>query len=265
MKRIFWLMPLLLATASPALADDRPFCADRPGLGTPACTMVPGEAMVEIGLADWTMDRDTASRTDEIDAGDILARFGLADHLEVQLGWTAYGHERVRDRGTGAVDKDSGTGDVTLAFRRNLSNPDGSGFSLALMPYATVPVGSSPIGGGDWSAGLIAPIGFDLSDQVNLALTPEIDAAVDEDGSGRHLAFGSVLGLEIAVSSALETTIEVQAMRDDDPDDHHDEFLASASLAWQPDDRFQIDAGFVAGLNPAAPDIELYAGIARRF
>jgi hypothetical protein len=42
-----------VAHANPELRD---FCADRPGLGMPACTMDTGHVMVELGLADRTLD-----------------------------------------------------------------------------------------------------------------------------------------------------------------------------------------------------------------
>jgi hypothetical protein len=243
----------------------RELCPDRPGLGTPACTVDPGHALVEVGGVDWTLDKSPDARTDTIVAGDLLLRYGVADHAEVQVGWTAFGTVRTRDRLSGAVSRETGTGDVTLAVRRNLSHPDGSGFSVALMPYATLPTGGSAIGAGDWGAGLIAPVSYDLGGGLNLALTPEVDAAVDEDRRGRHLAYGSVIGLGIDLSKAVSSTIEFQAVRDQDPSGHATQALASLSLAWQPKDDLQLDAGAVAGLNDASPDAELYVGIARRF
>lgn len=112
-------MLLALLPAGAWAQGERDLCADRPGLGTPACTVEPGRVVLELGLADWTRERDSSERVDTIVAGDTLARFGLTDHLEAQVGWTGYGHVRTHDLATGAVDRMSGTGDVTLALRRN--------------------------------------------------------------------------------------------------------------------------------------------------
>jgi hypothetical protein len=60
-------------------------------------------------------------------------------------------------------------------------------------------------------------------------------------------------------------TLELQAVRDDDPAGHATEALAGLSFAWQPKSNLQLDMGAVAGLNHASPDVELYLGIARRF
>jgi hypothetical protein len=254
-----------LAAGAAQAEDLRPLCADRPGLGTPACTIDKGHAIVELGALDWTLERDSTTRSDTISSGDLLVRYGLADTLEVQLGWTAFGHVRTRDRASGAISRSSGTGDVTLALRQNLSNPDGSGFSAALMPFATLPTGGKTTGAGDWGAGVMLPLSYELSDKIGIAATPRVEAAVDADGHGRHLAYGSVVGLSASLTEKLDAALEFQATRDDDPTGHSTELLSSLSLAWQPKDNLQFDVGAVAGLNANSPDLELYVGIAHRF
>jgi hypothetical protein len=255
-----------LMTAGAAHAQDlRPLCADRPGLGTPACTVDPGHVVAELGMLDWSRTQDASTRSDSWTAGDLLIRLGVTDNLEVQAGWTAFGAVRTQDRATGASVTTRGTGDVTLAVRRNLSHPDGSGFSAAVMPFATLPVGGNTIGAGDWGAGVIVPLSYSLNDIFSVALTPEADAAVDGDRRGRHLAYGSVVGLSAAISSKVSSTLEFQAVRDNDPAGHATQALASLSLAWQPKGSLQFDAGAVVGMNAASPDAELYIGIARRF
>lgn len=263
-----WMLAAAALAACPVLAhaqDARDLCTDRPGLGTPPCTVEPGRVVAELGLADWTHDKDALSRTDTVEAGDLLLRFGLTESLEAQIGWTAYGHERVRDRVTGLVDRSAGVGDVRIGLLQNLRNPDGSGFSIAVLPYATLPTGGSAIGAGDWGAGLLLPVSYELSKGVALQLAPEVDAAVDEDGDGRHLAYGSVMGLGLDISDAVSATIETSLMRDRDPSDHSTQALAGLSLAWQPGDDLQFDAGVNLGLNADSPDRELYVGVTRRF
>lgn len=262
MRRALFALALV---ASPAMAEDRDFCADRPGLGTPACTVEPGKVVAEIGLGDWTHEHDAQTRTDTVLAGDALLRIGLTDSLEGQVGWTAFGWQRQRDLTTGALDKASRVGDVTLALRQNLRNPDGSGFSIAVMPYATLPVGRQPIGAGDWGAGLLVPVSVELTDKLSLTAAPEIDAAVDGDGHGRHLAYGSVAGLGLDVSDHLSAAAEVSLMRDRDPDGHETEALAGLSAGWKPGKDTQFDVGVNLGLNHESPDREIYFGVSRRF
>ncbi|MBU3076711.1 transporter [Sphingomonas sp. XMGL2] len=256
---------MFAASMAGAQAPQREFCADRPGLDTPPCTLAPGRIQVETGALDFTHDRNADGTTDTLLAGDTLVRIGLGEHVEGQVAWTPYGHVRMRDAATGIVSNTSRVGDVTLAMRRNLRNPDGSGASLAVMPYVTLPVGRAPIGAGDWGTGLLVPMAFDLGGPLHLALTPEVDAAVDEDGHGRHLAYGSMAGLGIDLTDALNLTVEAEALRDRDPSGHGTVANAAVSLAWQRGENTQFDIGAVAGLNRHSPDGQVYIGVARRF
>ncbi|MES2494875.1 MAG: transporter [Pseudomonadota bacterium] len=243
----------------------RDYCPDRPGLGTPGCTIDPGHISVELGMADWTLDRTSTERTDTLLLGDVLIRYGIADHAEVQVSWTSFGREHDRDRSTGGQSTDSGVGDVLVAIRRNLARPDGSGFSLALMGIATVPVGREPIGAGDWGAALRMPISYALDDRFTIELVPEVDAAVDSDGVGRHFAYSTVAGLQTKLDPEWSATAEYQFIRDRDPAGHESQQLAGLSLGWQPRDDLQFDVGANNGLNRHTPDLELYIGVSRRF
>lgn len=265
------ILAALAATlvATPALAQStdaaarRDYCPARPGLGEPPCTVAPGEASAELGILDWTRDASPGARNDTLVAGDLLLRFGIGDQTEISVGWTALIHNYSRD--AGGITRGSGVGDVTIALKQNLVNPDGSGPSIAIKPYLTVPTGRTPFGAGDWGAGLTGAASFDLSDTLSLQFTPEIAAAVDGDGRGRHLALSGIVGLGMAVTETLGATIEFQAVRDNDPAGRTTETYASFSLGFAPRDGWQLDAGIVAGLNAASPDVELYFGVSRRF
>lgn len=255
----------MLAVSTPAAADEgRDLCPDRPGLGTPPCTVEPGKIVFELGLADWTREEDGPQRTDTILAGEALVRVGLTSSLEAQVGWTALGHIRDRDAALGTVDARTRTGDVTVALRQNLHNPDGSGFSIAAMPYASLPTGGNGVGAGDWGAGLLVPVAIDAG-PVSIGLTPHVDAAVDGDGHGRHLAYGSVVGLGFDVSDAISMSAEISVTRDRDPGGYTTEWLAGLSAGWQPGGNSQWDMGVNVGLNRESPDVQLYAGYVRRF
>jgi len=249
--------------ATSASAQDREYCPERPGLDTPACTIAPGKISVETSIADWTRDDQPGSREDNILFGDTLVRVGVSDTIEARIGWTPFGHDRMRDS-TG-VDSVNGVGDVSLGMKANLLNPDGSGISVSVLPFVTLPVGRSSIGAGDWGAGFLVPVTYEISDTVSLDLTPEIDAAVDQDGNGRHLAYSSTAGLAFKVAKDFTLTGEVQALRDNDPDQHATQALAALSLAWMANDDLQFDILGAAGLNDDTPDTRVYAGISRRF
>lgn len=250
-----------LLLASPAFAQDDPrFCPNRPSLGESGCTTQAGHVQFEMSLLDWERDTDPDARQDTILAADFQARFGLSPSSELQVAWTPYGHVRTRDRLTGAIDTQSRVGDVQIGYRQNLRNPDGKGFSLAIEPSVTLPVGRRPVGAGGWAAGLVVPVTYDLTERLNLALTNEVDAAADEEGDGRHLRLNEVVGLGYDLSDALAAVAELQYTHDDDPSGHSREWLAAGSLAWQPAKRVQFWSLVGAGLNRDAPDVRVLGG-----
>lgn len=259
------MLAAALLAAGAWAQEGRDFCPERPGLDTPACTVEPGRVSVETSFADWTVDRQGPSRTDTLLVADTSVRIGVSDRLEARLGWTPFGHVRERDRTAGTVDRADRVGDVTLGFKANLSHPDGEGTALALLPYVSLPVGRTPVGAGDWGAGLLAPMSFDLGADLRLDATPEIDAAVDDDGRGRHLAYGAAAGVEWSVSDAITLVGEAQLIRDREPGDHHDEALGSVAVAWRLRPDLQVDAQAVAGLNRDSPDLQLVTGFAVLF
>ena len=260
MRRIALGLLALVATPAWAQDGDPRFCPTRPSLGASGCTTDPGRVQFEFSTFDWQLDDTADEREDRIVAADLLARIGVSPSTEVQVGWTAYGHVRTRDRMTGEIDRASGTGDVTLGIRQNLRNPGGEGFSFGIQPQVTLPVGHSQVGGGDWAAGVLLPVTYDLSDKINLQFTGEADAAADEDGDGRHVAYSGIWGLGYELSGKLTAVAEVSLQRDDDPAGHETRSLAALSLAYQPRKTLQFDVLAVAGLNHSSPDVRLVTG-----
>ena len=249
--------------ASPALAQDSAelrFCPNRPSLGASACTTDPGHVQFEYSALDWERDDDADERTDAFIVADLLARIGIGPQTEVQIGWTALGRERVRQNATGAISRDSAIGDVRLAVRQNLRNPDGDGLSFGIEPFVILPVGGAPIGGGDWGAGAMVPVTYDLSPSLNLAFTGQMAALADEDGDGRHFNASGIVGLGYQLSDAVTWTSEVSVERDDDPAGGETYVVAAQSLAWQPTKRMQLDLLAAVGLNHATPDVRVAIG-----
>ncbi|GHC95153.1 transporter [Novosphingobium pokkalii] len=252
------------STHRPTLRD---LCSDRPGLDTPACTVDPGRLQMELGLGDWTLDRQPDQRTDTITAGDVLLRYGVTPTTELRLGWTTFGHVRTRDTQTGAIDTVQGVGDLTLGVKQNLRHPaEGkTGLAVAVLPFVTLPTGHSQVGAGDWGAGLILPTSYKLDDTVSLELSPEVDAAVNESGQGRHLAYGAAMGVQVHLSKTVRLTPELQFVRDQDPARHATMSRAALSFDVQPAKMLQLDVQATAGLNRDTPDVEVGFGVTRKF
>ena len=263
-----WVVVLGLSLTSAAHARDlRDFCADRPGKGTPPCILDSGHIQTEISLVDFTRDRSPYALSNTILIGDLLLRAGVTDATELRIGWTPFGIVQMRDLATSGVMHNSGVGDVVFGFRTNLKNPDGSGVSIAVQPSVSLPVGGSGIGAGTWGISLVVPMSFQLNSAIQFALTPEVDAAPNADGSGRHVRYGGVLGVGIPMTSTIDAGVELAAFRNDDPLGHVMNATADVTLAWTPKatPAFQFDAGAYVGLNDHTPEVEIVLGVAKRF
>lgn len=259
------MLPVLiaLALAAPAHAQpaeqEDPLCADRPGLASSPCTVEPGRVHVELAI-DWSFQEDGAERIDTLLAGDTLVRVGIGERTEVQVGLTPFGHVRTRDAAD--VERTSGIGDITLGLRHRLVEK--GSLALGLQGTVSLPTGGAAIGAGDWGAELLVPISYGVG-KSELVLTPVLAAAVDQDGDGRHLAYGLVAGGGFFLTDRLTAVLDVSLMRDEDPLGHSTEALAGLALAYLVSNDLQLDAGAVIGLNEDSADLELYVGAAQRF
>ncbi|GAC1574836.1 MAG: hypothetical protein NVS3B5_05390 [Sphingomicrobium sp.] len=258
----FILMLGLATAAAPTIAAERDFCAERPGQTTPPCTLAPGDFMIETGLVDWSRAEDAGSRTDTYLLGNSLLRGGVTPRLEFQLGWTPYGTVYSRDLGTGMTQTGSSVGDVTLGALYGIGKDNGP---VAIQGFVTLPTGGSAIGAGDWGAGARLPVQLPVGHGMQLSITPEMDAAVNSSGKGRHLVVGSAAGIGGSIAARLSASVDAALFRSDEPSGARTLATAAASIAYQAGKRLQFDTGIVAGLNRDTPKIRLYAGVAARF
>jgi hypothetical protein len=252
---LFWL-------AGPAFAQERDFCADRPGQTTPPCTLAPGDVMIETAGASWSFTHNPSQGSNQVTLISSLLRIGLTSRLEAQAGWTPFGIQHVRDRLSGHSSTRSGTGDVTLGLIYGAAGANGP---IAIQTFVSLPTGGSAIGAGDWGAGARVPIAFSITSKVQVTLTPEVDAAVNASSNGRHLAYGGAAGIGLPLNKKLSLGADVAVYRDEDPDGSATHETGGLSLAWQESAKTQFDVGGIVGFNRSSPDLGLFFGIAHRF
>ncbi|MET3666620.1 transporter [Caulobacter sp. 1776] len=252
-----------LAVAGAAHAQDRDFCADRPGKGSPPCVLDAGRFQAETGI-DAAFSRGGGSSVDDVSYGGLELRLGLTSTVEGQLTWTA--RERVRTKAGGATSTVSGAGDLGLALRWSLKNPTGDGLSVAVQPFVIAPTGANGIGDDAWQGGVIAPVAIPLNADWSLSLAPELDARPNASGAGRHAGYALAGGVGRAVG-LVNLGAELWVDVDDDPSGRVTQASFDLTAAWTPRSLrdVQFDASAYVGLNRRTPDLELVLGVAHRF
>jgi len=258
---------LALAPAHAHAEEDglRDFCAERPGRATPPCIIDQGHVMLEVDALDVTQDRENGVTTQTTLAFSPYLRVGLTDVLEAGITLVPYAEARTRgDPATRATVR--GTGDTMFDVLINLKNPDGSGVSLAIMPFITAPTAQHGLGAGGFQGGVVVPVALALPAGFGLTLDPEVDA--DRDGQGGvQPAYVMAASLSHAVLSGGNVGVELWSSTARMPDGWQRQATADVIFAWIPPRRpnLQLDTGVNLGLTRATPDVQAYVGLSRRF
>lgn len=259
---------VVMLVATPALAYDlKPLCPDRPGLGTAPCTVDKGHLQLEVDLLDDTIELGGGQRVQTWTNLSPALKYGLTDRVELQVSLSPYVVARARDSVSGLTSEAHGFGDVTLWAKVNMDRSDDAKVSWALQPFIKLPTAADSIGNGAVEGGVVAPVQVQLSDDWSLAFTSELDILKDSTGNGRHLAVSEVVGLGRDFGKGFSGSAELQAVYEDDPAGAARQYFFALSGAWQPssDSNLQWDGGVNVGLNSQSPDVQVYAGITRRF
>lgn len=256
-----------ILAAVPAHAAEgglRDFCAHRPGKATPPCLIDPGHLMVEVDALDFVRTRDAGATQDTTVVLSPDLRFGLTDRLEAAVTFAPYERVRTHDP-SGATSAASGAGDSQIALTYSLRNPDGSGTSAAIEGFLGIPTAQHGLGAGGFQGGAVLPLSFALPAGFALGLSPEVDAL--RGARGVHPAYAAAAALSHSLGRGLTGSVELWASRDEDPAGHVTQATFDADLAWIPARRgnLQLDAGVNLGLDHAAPGVEAYLGVSRRF
>ena len=268
MIRLALAAALFLLVATPTLAEDlKPLCPDRPGLGTAPCTVDKGHLQLEVDAIDDTIELGAGQRVQTWANLAPALKYGLTDRVELQVSLSPYVVVRTRDSVSGLTSEAHGFGDVTLWTKVNMDRSDDAKISWAIQPFLKLPTAADRIGNGAVEGGVVVPVQIQLNDDWSLAFTSEADILKDATGNGRHLAVSEVVGLGRDFGKGLSGSAELQAVYEDDPDGAIRQYFFALSGAWQPssDNNLQWDGGVNIGLNSQSPDVQVYAGITRRF
>ena len=260
--RIF-VSGVLLCLSTGAAADELPICADRPSKSTGECTVPEGRWQVETGLVDWSHDHGAGQSRDFTSFGSTLIKYGISSRADVELGVTPF--ETSRAHGSAGHESASGFGDTVLRVKYALTGSDAP-VLVGLDPFVKLPTAGHRLGNGKVEGGIVVPMSAQLGKSgLTLSVDPEMDVLADEDGHGRHAAMIQVVNLGASLNDKLSVSAELWGQWDWDPTGTTRQTSADGSIAYLVNRNLQLDAGANFGLNRNTPDIELYAGISKRF
>ncbi|HEX5238747.1 MAG TPA: transporter [Sphingomicrobium sp.] len=257
------MLILLGLVASSASADQPPICADRPGKATSACTVPAGHWQIETGFADWTLQKSGGERDTSLLIGQTIVKYGLSDSADLELEVTPF--ERATSRIGGSHQSAGGFGDLDVLYKQRVTSANAP-MQVIVMPYVKAPTARRSLGNGKWEGGVLFPIGYSIGKSpFSIGLTPELDWVADADERGHHVSMEQVASLGWQATAKLNLSAEIWRAWDWDPSGTTRQASADGSVAYLLSNDVQLDAGANFGLNRVTPDVELYAGVSKRF
>lgn len=237
------LSGLSCATALAQSAD--PISAERPSFSSSPIALGTGLWQVEAGY-QYTTEGGSADL--EIhNLPQLLIRGGLAENVELQIGWSGYTWADASGRSF------NGTNDGSVGVKWQLSD------SNARTPIAVFAGLSLPVGSDNFSADESEPLlGFFWSHagRFNLFGT----AILTE--SGKDTVIGNAIGISLPSRGNVSSYLEYAGLFQDGSGPQH---LLNGGLAFLRNNDLTFDVYASIGLNGRAPDLSIGFGLATRF
>jgi hypothetical protein len=250
-------LALVAAAVAPAAAQDDAIEPDRPSVADSARTVPPGAVQLETGV-EYARTQRAGAPTERRAHVEALARAGVADRVEAQVGWGPLVHLR-------GPDDETGIGDVWLALKiRALDPPSASAWpTLGLLPFVKLPVADEPIGSARPDFGASALASFDLGRGIGLDVNAGLTAVGQTRPTGFLLQALASAAVSFEVLDAVPFVELFHASRDDRERRGRTGF--DVGLVYRLTPRVALDAAFETSLVGDGPDWAVRAGLSARF
>ena len=257
------------SASAAAMQNPGPMITDRPDQTESSETIIPGFIQVETGLS-FTHNDESGVRLRTLEVPSTLLRLGVLPRLEARLGFP--GWQRAQERSGQVTANADGVGDLELGFKLRILEQDPGQLQLSLIGSTTLPTGTTGIGSERADPTFLLTVSTDLSERV--ALGSNVGARwatqpTDEDrttaGDDLETAVDAVytLALGFSVASGIAAFAEVfgaLGLENDRPDP----MSVDGGITVQLRDNLQLDVSGGLGVNAAADDWFVAAGLAVR-
>lgn len=268
MRACVALLPLFVALATtPGAAfaqsvPESPLCTDRPTNGNAACTVPAGRVQIETDVINWTASQSGGGRVDSIAFTNPVLKYGLTDNSDIQIAWSPYVRVRSRDA-AGVVSIGDGVGDITLRYKRRLTDP-ANALQIALLPFVKLPTAPGSIGNGKFEGGIAIPINYAVPGGWTVTLGPQFNVIADANGSGHRTGLTGLVNVTKSLG-AVTLAGELWTRQDFTSAGTVEQYSADAAVVWLARPSLQLDIGANFGLNRNTPDVVSYIGASTRF
>jgi hypothetical protein len=224
--------------AGSAFAAD--FSFDRPGAGM-------GTGITPVGKLAWEQSLPSVSYQEgNVDGvkdktltlnGDMLLRTGLADGLELQLGWQGPVWQQYKR--AGMKKETNGLGDVSIGLKKAIDLKDDR-LSMALLAEAIIATGNDEFTNHDDIYSLTSAVAYEFSDLIGTSITMRYEA------QNSDWAVTAVPTIDYKIAGKLSGFSEF-IYRKAESQDY--EYGLGTGLVYALNNRTQLDASIGVDLN----------------
>ncbi len=234
---------------------------DRPDQTESASIVPAGFLQLEAGWTwDHELDGEAPVRVHTVPA--LLARAGVSQRLEVRFGFSGFRSVSTE----GQVPRTSGLGDMELGLKYRLL--DGGSWipEFAFITHVSIPTGAEGLSSERAAPSVLLALASALSERVSLGYNLGSVWSTVEDGSGRRiglmdLIYTATVGISLADRLGAFLEFFGAFAVDEGRADSHS---LDGGFTYRFSDNFQLDGSAGLGLNRAASDWFVGAGIAVR-
>jgi hypothetical protein len=224
--------------ASTAFAAD--FSFDRRGSGISTGITPVGQLAWEQGLPSASYQEDTidGEKTKTVTLnGDMLLRTGLADGLELQLGWQGPVWQQYKR--AGKTKETNGLGDVSVGLKKAIDLKDDR-LTMALLAEAIIATGNDEFTAHDDIYSLTSAVAYKFSDLIGTSITMRYEA------QNSDWAVTAIPTIDYKIAGKLSGYSEF-VYRKAESQDY--EYGLGTGLIYAINDRAQLDASVGVDLN----------------
>ena len=216
------------------------FSFDRPGTGigtgiTPVGQLAWEQGLPSVNYQEGNVD-GVKDKTLTLN-GDMLLRTGLADGLELQLGWQGPVWQQYKRAGT--KKETNGLGDVSIGLKKAIDLKDDR-LSMALLAEAIIATGNDEFTNHDDIYSLTSAVAYEFSDLIGTSITMRYEA------QNSNWAVTAIPTIDYKIAGKLSGYSEF-VYRKAESQDY--EYGLGTGLIYALNNRTQLDASIGVDLN----------------